>query len=735
MGEANRDLIESVSVFAGLEGTVKDKIAAAAQVVDIAAGEYLVRMGDVGDAMFVIVAGEFAVQLPDGKGGKQTVATLKRGQPVGEMQIVVGGTRSADVVASGPGQVLKIAFTTLDELAEAEPLVLINAATVVGQRVRSNLLSNVLRSYFKEIDETLIREIETRGQWQSLSRGECLFRQGDDGDAWYLLVRGRLQVSINGPNGSEIVVNEVSAGETVGEIALLAQSTRTASIYALRQSELLRFDRQAYDQFSREHHQFGTAISSVLVQRLLRRDQERKRATAPRVIAFVSGPEGVQFAEFSQRLAESFRAFGTTKLVDQPYLQKWLGRPIHDQVPPDHPVWYRFDAIVEEVERNNDFVILDAGNRPGQWLDKCLQHADACVYVCEGSRAPDGALLRHAEAQVSKGPATVKWSLLLTYPDANATPQGTAAKLAAGHFERHYHLRLDHADDFGRTARLLARRGYGLALGGGGARGLAHIGVLRAFRELGIAVDAIGGTSMGAIIAGFFATGSDIDEIAAQVKAVIRLKPFTEYTIPMVSLVKTARAQQAFEQSFGDRQIEDLWYDYFAISANLTTAKMVTHKSGSLLTAVRASSSLPGVLVPVQTGEHLLVDGGVINNLPADVVGQRAGGMTIAVNVSPAEDVAMRLDKFPSQWKIFWHGVLPFRKRIEVPRLGDILMRTIMLSSADRFEAVRKNVDLLLAPPIDNFGMLQFDAADDIIAAGYDYARPLLEAKLKEGAI
>jgi NTE family protein/lysophospholipid hydrolase len=191
----------------------------------------------------------------------------------------------------------------------------------------------------------------------------------------------------------------------------------------------------------------------------------------------------------------------------------------------------------------------------------------------------------------------------------------------------------------------------------------------------------------------------------------------------MVAMLKGRGLEQSVRMALGEARIEDLWLPYFAVSSNLTTAELVVHDRGPAWEANLASCSIPGLAVPVVAGPHLLVDGGVVNNLPGDVIRERCGGgPVIAVDVSPEEDVRMAVPAFPSQWSLFWNRVLPGQERIPVPGIVDILMRTTMLASAHRTAQVRRTVDLYLRPPIDHFGMLEFEHMEAIAECGYHYA-------------
>lgn len=265
-----------------------------------------------------------------------------------------------------------------------------------------------------------------------------------------------------------------------------------------------------------------------------------------------------------------------------------------------------------------------------------------------------------------------------------------------------------------------------LALGGGAAKGFAHIGVIKALREAKVPIDMVGGTSMGAIMAGQCAMGLSIDEMIELNARIAETKPFTEYTVPMVALLASKRIEQSARMSFGETMIEDTWINCFAVSSNLSTAEMMVHDSGPLWYATRASGALPGIIVPVVMGDHLLVDGGIINNLPGDVMRQRCGGRVIAVNVSPEEDLTVSDDGIPDAWRLFWNRMAPYKPRINSPSITDILMRTIVLGSAHRTRQVMKDADLYLRSPIDKFGMLEFESLEQIVEAGYRHAQEQL---------
>jgi NTE family protein/lysophospholipid hydrolase len=325
--------------------------------------------------------------------------------------------------------------------------------------------------------------------------------------------------------------------------------------------------------------------------------------------------------------------------------------------------------------------------------------------------------------------------LVLVHPDGSQLPTGTDRWLRQRQVDAHYHVRWDRDADFQRLARILTGNAVGLALGGGGARGLAHIGVIRALTEAGIPIDMIGGTSMGSMISSLYAMGMDYEAMVAAQKRALAHKPFNEFTLPLISLIRSKRLDNAVQELYGELTIEDMWINYFSVSSNLTTAEMMVHRKGNLGRSVRASASLPGIVRPVIEDNCLLVDGGLFNNIPADIMKETCGGFVIMVNVSPDEDlrIADEHPTCPSNMEILWGLINPLKKKITFPRIHDIMMRTITVGSARELTRTSKAADFSFRPPVDGFGMLEFASIDKIIDVGYRYAKERIKELQMKG--
>ena len=268
----------------------------------------------------------------------------------------------------------------------------------------------------------------------------------------------------------------------------------------------------------------------------------------------------------------------------------------------------------------------------------------------------------------------------------------------------------------------------GVVLGGGGAKGLAHIGALRAITEAGIPVDMIGGTSMGAVIASQYAFKVNVQDVFRDSRALFaNMNPLSDYTLPVVSLVRGRKLDSHMQSYFGDTRIEDLPLNFFCVSSNLSTACKKVHQTGLLWKAVRASVSIPGVTAPVVDGSHLLVDGAVFDNLPGKQMREMSEGRVIAIDVAATRGFSVNCDTYPSPWSILTGHLVPFMKKIPVPTIADIMMRTNFLASIRESEIVKKEVDLYLQPPVENFNVLDFKSFDRIVEAGYEYTAQHLE--------
>jgi predicted acylesterase/phospholipase RssA len=450
-------------------------------------------------------------------------------------------------------------------------------------------------------------------------------------------------------------------------------------------------------------------------------------------------PGGVPLAAFAGRLASALALRGTTLHLSSARLEGLLGRPGIAQVDAGDPAELMLAAFLQRQEQSHSYAIYEADDSWTPWTQRCLRMADRVLLVGQGASAPvptelDRHLATHSDSTTTE--------LVLLQGDHISRPSGTAAWLDRYKAGAHHHVRLGRAADFDSFVRRVTGRGLGLVLGGGGARGFAHIGVFKALRECGVAVDLVGGTSMGAILSAMFAMGlsdRDILRLARQLASPLKL---FDPTMPVVSFFASGKVTQVLQRICGDTQIEDLWVPCFCVSSNLTHAVAMVHRQGPLWQAVRASMAIPGIFSPILAEGDLLVDGCVLNNLPIDVM-QRLnyGGPIIAVNVFPDVDLLRdyRFGPSVSGWQALAAKLNLLRGRDRsAPLIFESLLRVLALNDVHQAKTKRGFADVYIRPPVEQFNILDFGAYQQIAGIGYRSAMASLaeweELRTREGA-
>jgi NTE family protein len=273
---------------------------------------------------------------------------------------------------------------------------------------------------------------------------------------------------------------------------------------------------------------------------------------------------------------------------------------------------------------------------------------------------------------------------------------------------------------------MLLGKGLGVVLSGGGARGFAHLGVLRALDECGIAIDAIGGTSMGAILGGLYACGySHRERLELARKGFAENPPDADYTLPLVAVHNGQRGNAMLRGLYGDARIENLWTRYFCVSTNLTRAETRVARDGPLWRWVRASCSAPGMAPPIFDGGDMHVDGGILDNLPVGWMRRTAGvGATVASDAAPTSDTERQLPTWDavSGWALLWHRLRGTPGAANVPNMAEILLRTATISSLPAGAEARRQADLYLHPPSAGVKITEWRGIDRAADAGYAYA-------------
>jgi len=552
---------------------------------------------------------------------------------------------------------------------------------------------------FSGLDSGLLRQIAAVAEWLSLPGGATLFSAGDPPDALYVVLSGCLGAFSADPARRRFLAR-IPAGDIVGEMGLVSGRPRSADVVALRDTELARISAAAFNEVLRGQPEAMLRIARLTVDRLAQSQFPAAAARSRGACTFTILPQSmeVDFGGFATRLVKALGDFGRAELV-------WSVRAkTHTSQ------WFN------NIEAANDYVVYVADPTPDRWTKLCVRQADALLLLARAeSPAGSWAALRWPH---DHSMAPQRSELVLLHDSALET--GAASRWLADLPEvPHHHVQ--HPADYSRLARVLTGRGVGLVLSGGGARGFAHIGVVKALREAGVPVDLVGGTSMGAILGAGVALGWSIDEMTERFRrAFVDSRPLRDYTLPFVSLVSGRKVSTRLYDAFGDLAIEDLPLDFFCVSSNLTTGQTVVHRRGTLWRWLRASVAVPGVLPPVLDRGEVLVDGGAMNNLPVDAMRELGRGPVIGCDVGADRAFAAHTEEIdvPLPWQLLRWA----KTRRQRPSIFQILWRAGMVNSAASTAAHRTQSDLILQPPLAEVDMLNWVAFDRAIQAGYEYA-------------
>ena len=563
---------------------------------------------------------------------------------------------------------------------------------------------------FADADPEALGELASELRLVSLERGELLIRQGDPADCIYSIVCGRLELTALADDGGERYLGELGSGETVGETDLVDGQPRMSNVRAIRDTQLVRISPRGFERLVRGNAEALNKTATILARRMRAMVSRKQPVPVLRTIVILGAGESASFSEFTQGLCEALSAFGPILHLDEQGFERVFGR--------------RFDSNSEivpwlsELEKDYRFLVLEAL--------PCVRQADRVLLVGRAGASPElnatEKLLLQESAERSAAPV----ELVMIHEGSGHLFPGTAKWLAHRPVVRHHHVRSGAREDLGRLARILAGCAMGLTLGGGGARGFAHIGVIRALEEARIPIDMICGVSMGAIIAGQYAMGWDWPTMIRSNKRLLADKRLsTDLALPLFSLSSGRRFRSALKTLFGEIEIEDLWLSYFCTSCNLSSSQLVVHRRGRLWWCVNASNAIPGLLPPVLQDGQLLIDGGVLNNHPGDLLKEVCGGPVIVSRVSPRKDLAMdeSFTEMPSAWRVLRSRLNPFEKTIRVPGIPATMMRTMWVASERKSREVEQDAEFCLHPPVDRFRLDDRSKIEEIAEVGYEYTR------------
>jgi NTE family protein len=534
-----------------------------------------------------------------------------------------------------------------------------------------------LRRAFPLADAASVDVLSSICSLMSIPGGVPLVLEGEHPAAVFIVATGLLGAYRPAADGQDVLLDRFGPGDVIGDIGFITGETRTVTVRALRNSELLRIPEQDLRAASVACPGILQALCSAVVQRLQRAQPASASPPRCRTFCLVPADSRIDMKPIIRKIAAALEAFGTVATIAAA------------------PSSERTSAWFAEAERYSDFVLLEAECDLTAWTRFCLRQCDRIVVMAHGESEPvDDRVFGSGGAGV---PHKTPLSLMLLWRH-EVVPARTAIWLRSVNPTGHHHIRS--SADIARASRLMAGRGLGLVLSGGGAKALAHVGVIEALREHGIEIDAVGGTSIGGIVAAVFAQQWDLGDTVRTLAAAFNRRRFSDFAVPRTALYSERAFARTLGRCFKDMAVEDSPIPLFCVSTNLTAGISAVHRTGRLLTWLRATSAVPGICPPVVEQNAVYVDGGVLNNLPIDAIRDFGVASVIAVDVGSSLQAQAQSDGTNG-----------------LPNIVDLLWRVGSIGN-DAASRVRRDGDVVLKPDVGHLGLFDWNAHQVAIAAG-----------------
>uniref|UniRef100_A0A671VUX1 lysophospholipase n=1 Tax=Sparus aurata TaxID=8175 RepID=A0A671VUX1_SPAAU len=717
------------------------------------AGAVLARQGDQDVSLHFVLSGCLHVyQRMINKQDAVCLFVTHPGEMVGQLAVLTGEPLIFTIKAVRDCTYLKISKSDFYEIMREQPSVVLSAAHTVAIRM-----------------SPFVRQMDFAIDWMAVEAGRALYRQDDQSDCTYIVLNGRLRSVIRKANGKKELVGEYGRGDLIGVVEALTKQPRATTVHAVRDTELVKLPEGTLNNIKRRYPQVVTRLIHLLGQKILGNLQQGRgpfsalslpsMATSADVtnpasnlstVAVLPVCDEVPINAFNLELSHALSAIGPTLLLTSDIIRERLGASALDSI---HE--YRLSGWLAQQEDINRIVLYQTDNSMTPWTQRCIRQADCILIVGLGDQEP---ALGELEQMLENTAVRALKQLVLLHKEDGPGPSRTVEWLnmrswCSGHlhlkcprrvfsrrspsklrevYEKVFEKTADRHSDFSRLARVLTGNSIALVLGGGGARGCSHVGVIKAMEEAGIPIDIVGGTSIGSFIGALYAeersavrTKQRAREWSKAMNSVF--KTVLDLTYPITSMFSGSAFNTSIYKVFQDKQAEDLWLPYFNVTTDITASAMRVHQDGSLWRYVRASMTLSGYLPPLCDPKdgNLLMDGGYINNLPADIARNMGARTVIAIDVGSQDETDLcNYGDCLSGWWLLWKRINPWAEKVKVPDMAEIQSRLAYVSCVRQLEVVKKSAYCeYIRPPIDRFKTMDFGKFDEIYDVGFQHGK------------
>ncbi|MBN2191071.1 MAG: patatin-like phospholipase family protein, partial [Candidatus Aureabacteria bacterium] len=520
--------------------------------------------------------------------------------------------------------------------------------------------SGELRKFylFDKLSDSDISEILPCLENRSCRRGECIIRAGDINECLYLIKSGQVSISRAEEDSQDKILSVLTAGECFGEMSIITNEKISANVVSMLDTQLLVLRKTRFLKLLEKYPSIALNLSLILSKRL--RHSNKGPETSPAIalssILTRDLPLAGELAAYAFAVGETFSSgcrkpvlllfspeedsilklpckyLKTMKLSAQ-QASKSVKTSIYSDslhigfLAPSADINDTLTTLLKEYSHVINIEILPAGKHSA-----LLENSSRVILFTDGRNmalyAGDDEKYAGALTIAGKGGALdIRRNArkFTTKPILSYDTGGSSARAA----------------EIIRAARFLKNKTVGLVFGGGGARGFAHIGVMKVLEENAIEPDVYCGSSMGAVVAALYAMGYKSPEVYDIMKKQWTKKgAIYDFNFPFRSILKSKKLKKMAKEAYGNTTFKDLPYKLYVVCADLVSGNEIIIEHGLLRRAVYASGALPGILTPVRMGEKYLVDGGILNKVPASVLKARDISNIIAVNVTPQRDDA-----------------------------------------------------------------------------------------------
>ncbi|XP_048505675.1 neuropathy target esterase sws isoform X8 [Athalia rosae] len=702
------------------------------QIREVPAGTYIMKEESHKDvALVYVISGSLIVsqRVAEGRDAGQEVHMYSThpGEIVGGLAVLTGEPSFYTIRAKHASRIALLSKSTFFAIMREKPTVVLHVANTVVRRL-----------------SPFVRQVDFALDWLFLESGRALYRQGAESDSTFIVLSGRLRSVITYADGKKELVAEYGKGDLVGIVEMVTQTTRSTTVMAVRDSELAKLPEGLFNAIKLRFPIVVTRLINLLGHRILgswQRSQSNgvsngvtSRAAATvdarpsqvnfSTVAIVPISEDVPLTAFTFELYHSLCAIGPCLRLTSDVVRKTLGAAIME--PANE---YRLTSWLAQQEDQHRISLYQCDSSYTLWTQRCVRQADCILIVGLGEKTPSlGRMEREVERLAMR---TQKELVLLHREQSGLRPSNTVEWLnmrswVSSHhhiqcpkrmFTRKSQYRINELyskvltsepnvhSDFSRLARWLTGTSVGLVLGGGGARGAAHIGMLKAILEAGIPIDMVGGVSIGAFMGALWCMEKNITTTTQKAREWSKKmtqwwRQILDLTYPMTSMFSGKDFNATIQGTFGDVYIEDLWLPYFTITTDITASSKRTHTHADEM---------------LRQGAHHI----------------------LAIDVGSQDDTDLtNYGDSLSGWWLLWKRWNPFATAVKVPNLPDIQSRLAYVSCVRQLEEV-KSSDYCeyIRPPIDKYKTLQFANFDEIKDVGYHHGKTYFEGQLKAGVL